>query len=410
LFDDLVPRLRHAPRVESPQLAIEDADEPMSWLPLQGIKVADFSALLPGPFLTAILADLGADVVKVEPPRGDSARSLLPAVFHAANRNKRSIALDLKHADAKPVIERLANWADVVIESNRPGVTARLGIDYASLCAINPRLVYCSLSGYGQNGPWRDRPGHDIGYVGASGGLSYPGSWLGKPARSSIPIADMQGGSFGAIAILAALHERGRTGKGAELDLSLYEAGLFCAALRHGIGQRTDPRAHIWPVNDLFETADGSVLILGIVEQHFWENFRAAVKDLAPALMDAKFDTDAGRRKHGDALSLLLKALFMHKTARQWHDLLEPLDVPIELPLTPAEASRTEYARAREDVTEIGGERHVLFPVWVNGGRGGAIKRATPALNADGAAVLHELGFARADIERILGQAGPKGK
>ncbi len=375
----------------------------MSWLPLEGIKVADFSALIPGPFSTAILSDLGADVIKVEPPGGDSGRNLLPAVFHATNRNKRSIALDLKQADVKPVIERLARWSDIVIESNRPGVTARLGIDYASLSALNPRLIYCSLSGFGQNGPWRNKPGHDIGYVGASGGLSYPGSWLGKPARSSIPIADMQGGSFGTIAILAALHERGRTGKGAELDLSLYEAGLFCAALRHGIGEHTDPRAHIWPVNDLFETADGSVLILGIVEQHFWESFRAAVGDLAPELADPKFDTDPSRRKHGDELSRLLKKLFLQKTAKQWHELLEPQDVPLELPLTPAEASRTEFAQAREAVAEVDGERHVLFPLWANGRRAGALRRGTPALNADGREVLQELGFAEDDIERILG-------
>ena len=387
----------------------------MSWLPLEGIKVADFSALIPGPFTTAILADLGADVIKVEPPRGDSGRSLLPAVFHAVNRNKRSIALDLKHADAKAVIARLARWADVLIESNRPGVSARLGIDYASLSALNPGLIYCSLSGFGQNGPWRSKPGHDIGYVGASGGLSYPGSWLGKPARSSIPIADMQGGSFGTIAILAALHERGRSANGAELDLSLYEAGLFCAALRHGIAEHTDPRAHIWPVNDLFETADGSRLILGIVEQHFWESFRAAVKHLAPAVMDPKFDTDPSRRKHGDELSRLLKDLFLKKTAQQWHDLLESQDVPVELPMTPAEASRTEYAQARQAVSEVDGERHVLFPLWVNGDRAGVLRRGTPALNADGRAVLQDLGFAHDDIERILrsaaagGAAGGKG-
>ena len=377
----------------------------MSWLPLEGIKVVDFSALIPGPFTSAILADLGADVIKIEPPRGDGSRSLLPAVFHAVNRNKRSIVLDLKRAEAKPVIERLARGCDVVIEANRPGVSQRLGIDYASLSALNPRLVYCSLSGYGQNGPWRDRPGHDIGYVGASGGLSYPGSWLGKPARSSIPIADMQGGSFGTIAILAALYERSRSGRGVELDLSLYEAGLFCAAMRHGIAEHTDPRAHIWPVNDLFDTADGSRLILGIVEQHFWDNFRAAVTQLEPALADPKFDTDASRRKHGDELSLLLKTLFLQKTAREWHDLLEPLDVPIELPMTPAQACRTEYARAREDVVEVDGERHVPFPLWADGRRGGKIRRGTPALNADGAALLRELGFAPDEVERILGPA-----
>lgn len=257
----------------------------MSWPPLEGIKVADFSALISGPFTAAILADLGADVIKVEPPKGDAARSLLPAVFHATNRNKRSIAL----------------------------------------------------------------------------------------------------------------------------DLSLYEAGLFCAALRHGIGEYTDPRAHIWPVNDLFETADGSVLILGIVEQHFWESFRAAVGTLAPALADSKFDTDHSRRKHGDELSRLLKTLFLQKTAREWHELLEPQDVPVELPLTPAQASRTEYARAREAVAEVDGERHVLFPLWANGRRAGGLRRGTPALNADGRAVLQEPGFAHDDIERILRSAAASG-
>jgi alpha-methylacyl-CoA racemase len=377
----------------------------VSWLPLQGVKVADFSALIPGPFTTAILSDLGADVIKIEPPGGDSGRSLLPAVFHAVNRNTRSIALNLKQAEARPVIERLARWTDIVIESNRPGVSARLGIDYASLSALNPGLIYCSLSGFGQNGPWRSKPGHDIGYVGASGGLSYPGSWLGTPARSSIPIADMQGGSFGAIAILAALHQRGLSGKGAELDLSLYEAGLFCAAVRYGISERTDPRAHIWPVNDLFETADGSRLILGIVEQHFWDNFRAAVREIEPAVLDPKFDTDPSRRAHGDELSRLLKKLFLQKTATQWLELLEPQDVPIELPMTPAEASRTEYARAREDVAEVDGQRHILFPLWANGRRAGRIRRGTPALNADGAAVLQELGFGPEEIERILRSA-----
>jgi len=162
-------------------------------------------------------------------------------------------------------------------------------------------------------------------------------------------------------------------------------------------------------VNDLFETADGSVLILGIVEQHFWDNFRGAVKDMEPGVMDARFDTDPSRRKHGDELSRLLKNLFLKKTAQQWHDMLEPLDVPAELPLTPAEASRTAFARARENVVEFGGERHILFPLWADGRRGGALRRGTPALNADGAAILRELGFAPDQAQRILGSAGVKG-
>ncbi|HEY3077726.1 MAG TPA: CoA transferase, partial [Burkholderiales bacterium] len=181
------------------------------WLPLAGIHVVDFSMFVPGPFASAMLADLGADVIKVEPPRGDPGRSYVPVQFQTENRNKRSIALDLKHAEAASVVEKLVTQAQVVVEGFRPGVAGRLGIDYETLRSHNAQLVYCSISGYGQTGPWRERPGHDVNYVAAAGGLAFPGQWLKHPARSSLPIADMAGGAFAALAILAALRE----GKGA---------------------------------------------------------------------------------------------------------------------------------------------------------------------------------------------------
>src|SRR5882724_9334091 len=283
---------------------LTDLSEP--WLPLNGVRVVDFSMFVPGPFASSILADLGADVIKVEPPGGgtgplprpggDPGRSYVPVQFETENRNKRSLALDLKNADAKAVVAKLVERAHVVVEGFRPGVAKRLGIDYETLRRHNGRLVYCSISGYGQTGPWRARPGHDVNYVAAAGGLAYPGQWLKPPARSSLPVADMAGGSFAAIAIVSSLHQRNQTGKGAYLDLSLFESAFFMAAMRHGLDRDTDPRAHIFPVNDVFECADGKRLTLGILEEHFWENFVS----LVPELDRVAFSSDAARRKNGD--------------------------------------------------------------------------------------------------------------
>src|SRR2546425_1252528 len=154
------------------------------WLPLSGIHVVDFSMFVPGPFATAMLADLGADVIKVEPARGDPGRSYVPVQFETENRNKRSIALNLKDPEAADIVARLAAQAHAVVEGFRPGVAKRLGIDYETLRRHNARLVYCSISGYGQTGPWRERPGHDVNYVAAAGGLAFPGQWRQSPARS----------------------------------------------------------------------------------------------------------------------------------------------------------------------------------------------------------------------------------
>src|SRR5437660_9980936 len=280
------------------------------WLPLAGVRVVDFSMFVPGPFASAILADLGADVIKVEPPRGDPGRSYVPVQFETENRNKRSIALNLKDPEAADIVARLAAHAHVVVEGFRPGVAKRLGIGYETLRAHNGRLVYCSISGYGQTGPWRERPGHDVNSVAAAGGLAFPGQWLREPARSSLPIADMAGGAFAALAILAALRE----GKGAYLDLSLFEAAFFLCAMRHSLDAKVDPRAHLFPVNDVFETSDGKRLTLGILEEHFWQNFVRIV----PELGDERFASDASRRANGDELSRKLEQVLKTRTAAEW--------------------------------------------------------------------------------------------
>lgn len=361
-----------------------------AWTPLSGVQLVDFSMFVPGPFASAMLADLGAEVIKVEMLSGDPGRGYVPVQFETENRNKRSLALDLKHPAAKEIVHRLVRKADIVVEGFRPGVAKRLSIDFESLKKSNPRLICCSISGYGQTGPWRERPGHDVNYVAAAGALAFPGQWLKPPARSSLPIADMGGGAFAALAILAALHER----KGAYLDLSLFESAFFWAAMRHGLDPEVDPRAHIFPVNDVFETQDGKRLTLGILEEHFWRNF---VK-LAPELGEERFSTDPLRRKHGDALSEILANLMKRKTAAEWLRLCDQNDVPVDLCVTPGEAARHPQLVERQ-ATERG---YAKFPVWANGRRGGAIRRRTPKLGEHTREILVELGFDDAEIADFL--------
>ncbi|HVC11066.1 MAG TPA: CaiB/BaiF CoA-transferase family protein [Burkholderiales bacterium] len=372
------------------------------WQPLAGIRVVDFSMFVPGPFASAILADLGAEVIKVESPAGDPARGYIPVQFRTENRNKRSLAINLKAPESRDVVERLAKHADIVLEGFRPGVARRLGIDYDALSAANPRLVYCSISGYGQSGPWRERPGHDVNYVAAAGGLAFPGQWLSAPSRSSLPLADMSGGSFAATAVLAALHERGRTGRGVQLDLSLFEAAFFWAAMRHGLSPGVDPRAHIFPVNDIFECADGRRLTLGILEEHFWNNFVRCVAGLAPELSGEDYATDARRRVNGDRLSARLAEVLKQKSAAEWVQLLEANDVPVDLCLTPAEAAELPQLAERGDVVELRGERFAPFPVHAGARRGGSIRRAPPGAGEHSREILVELGFDDAAIADLV--------
>jgi crotonobetainyl-CoA:carnitine CoA-transferase CaiB-like acyl-CoA transferase len=359
------------------------------WLPLAGVRVVDFSMFVPGPFCSALLADLGAEVVKVEQPKGDPGRSYVPVQFNTENRNKRSLCLDLKNPLSAAVVEKLIRKTDIALEGFRPGVAKRLNIDFETLKKHNPKLIYCSISGYGQSGPWRERPGHDVNYVAAAGALAFPGHWLKPPGRSSLPVADMGGGAFAAVAVLSALHE----GKGAYLDLSLFESAFFWASMRHGLDPKVDPRAHIFPVNDVFETADGKRLTLGILEEHFWNNFVSIV----PELGVEEFSSDQKRRANGDRLSSLLEKTIKTRSAADWLRLLEAADVPVDLCVTPGEAMHNAQLEERRAVSQ----GFALFPVWANGARGGSIRRGVPQKGEHSREILVELGFDDAEIAEL---------
>lgn len=379
-----------------------------SWHPLADVKVLDFSLLLPGPFATLALADLGADVVKVEPPTGDFAREIPFAMFRMVNRNKRSVVLDLKSPASRPVVERLARWADVTIEGFRPGVAARLGIDHASLSALNPKLISCSVSGYGQTGPDRMKPGHDLNYLAASGALSLAGHWSEPPRRSGLPVADLAAGSYAAIAILAALQERHKTGCGVHLDLGMGDAAMSFTAIRHGFDLDRTSRDHLWPTNDLFETADGRQIALGIVEEKFWRGFVASTSDLAPDLAGPDYANEPARRRQGDRLAGRIRDVMRERNQESWMTIFATHDVPAQRVLTPAEAADSPQAKARDLIVERDGERHIPFPVRVDGDRTPGLRWTAEDAGRSTDAVLGELKFEAGEID-ALRRAGALG-
>jgi len=371
------------------------------WNPLQGVRVLDFSVFLPGPFATQILGDLGADVIKVEALTGDPGRLTLTAdAFALVNRNRRSIALDLKNPDVKPAIARLAAWADIAVEGFRPGVTDRLGVGQAALRRINPRLIYCSLSGYGQDGPLRDLPGHDLNFIAASGALSFAGHFVEKPRRSGLPVADFSASFLGVTAILAALNDRNRTGKGAYLDASLFEAALLVTALR---GTTVDPekREHLHATNELFETKDGRQIAIGMVEEHFWRAFGEVASEVDPAVLDPRFGDLEGRHRHGRELVELLNRVFRQRTAEEWITAFEGR-IPLQLALTPKEALDQPQVAARRIIAEQDGHKHVVFPVHVDGETAGALRRKAPACGEHTREILAEIGMGGEEIDALL--------
>lgn len=366
------------------------------WAPLQGLRIIDFSMLLPGPLTTLILGDLGAEIIKIEPPGGDYARHMKSHMFEGANRGKKSIALDMKSPEAASVVEKLAASADAAIEGFRPGVASRLGFGAEHLQAINPDLVYCSLSGFGQTGPAATKAGHDLAYLAMGGSLAHRGQLRQPPSRASLPIADIAGGAFAAVAILAALRE----GKGKSLDLSLYESVLYTSALRFGFDTPADSVDHLYPANDLFACSDGQQIALTVVEEKFWDNLVEVTRDIAPELGGTDYATEALRLRNFASLMEALDRMFATRPAPDWIALFDPADVPAAICVTNAEAITTSHAqeRALHRQTDFG--PIMPFPV-IAGDQRVPDHAAAPAKSADAHSILTSVGFSSAEIEAL---------
>ena len=306
--------------------------------PLDGITVLDFSRLLPGPFATQLLCNLGADVIKVEDPEiGDYMRAVPPLVrdvsypFLMVNRGKRSVAVDLKTPEGREILYKLVHRTDVVVEQFRPGVMARLGADYDSLAMMNPKLVYCSFSGYGQTGPDRDLPGHDINFQAKAGILGVTGQEDGKPVIPGVPIADLASGFNAALAILAALRTRDRTGHGELIDVSIFDTavGLMVLGLARFLATGEEPLpgemllTGTFPFYALYETKDRRWLAVAAVEPKFWKRLCDLLE--APELEDHQFADDAMRATVAETLA----ARFRRKTLEEWEAIFVQEGLPV---------------------------------------------------------------------------------
>ena len=341
--------------------------------PLHGITVADFSELLPGPFMTGAMAEMGARVIKIERPAGDGMRRSQPGTFEIVNRGKSSVALDLKDDDDRSRAVEIVREADVMVEGFRPGVMARLGLGYDAMAAINPGLVYISLSGYGQTGPLAGTPGHDLNYLAQAGVTALGGRPEGPPEHTfGLPVADLGGALYGLASVLAALLQRGRTGRGQHLDLSITDCMAHWVNPRRGVYNVNgidDPAAQrevalVRPAYGVFSCRDGAISIAAL-EDHFWRALCAAI-DLG-GYDDPAFASIAARRGVAQDLNAAIATAVAPMRRDEALALLERHDVPASPVLTVNEATASEHFAARTLIVETACGPAVPFPVRLDG-------------------------------------------
>jgi formyl-CoA transferase len=387
---------------------------------LDGLRVVDQTQVMAGPTCSMLLADMGADVIKVEPPGGEHMRrgelELAPglsASFLAVNRGKRGMTLDLKHPDGVRILRELVATADVLVENYRPGVARRLGVDYATLSEINPRLVYCSISGFGQTGPYADRGGYDLIAQGMSGIMSATGLPDGPPVKVGVPVTDLGAGLFAVFGILCALRARRTTGRGQFVDTSLFEAGLALSVWEAaeywftGRAPRPLGTAHRMSAPyQAFQASDGAFTV-GAGNDKLWPLF-AGILGLEPLLDDPRFTTPAGRLRNRAALESLIETVTRTRPRAHWLERCEAAGIPAGPIYTVPEALDDLHARARGMVQELqhpqaGRIRTLGNPVKLS--RSPAIiRKGAPALGADTDAILEELGYGPAARARLHGE------
>jgi alpha-methylacyl-CoA racemase len=378
--------------------------------PLAGVRVLDLTRLLPGPMATLHLADLGADVVKIEDPgAGDYARAMghgpqgMSDFFRALNRNKRAMRLDLKRRGGRDAFLRLADRADVVVESFRPGVMAKLGLGYETLAARNPRIVVCAITGYGQDGPYRDRAGHDINYMGYAGVGNEIGAEGGPPVVPNFQVADLLGGAVvPAMGILAALLDARASGRGRFVDVAMTDAVLAHAVLpllgvlEHGT---TPPRGTTMLAGGLacynrYRTRDGRWMAVGALEHKFWERLCDILR--CPELKDRHIVYGEAARAAKEKLA----AIFATRTQAEWTGIFATADCCVSPVLEMHEALENEQLRARRMIVGGGAPAGFALPLQLSEFEFDP-GRAAPAAGEHTEEVLREAGYGAAEIEDL---------
>ncbi len=392
--------------------------------PLDGLRVVDLTENLAGPFCTMILADMGADVVKVERPGvGDESRRFPPFVqgesagYLTLHRNKRSVVLDLKTPPGRDAFARLVARADVLVEAFRPGTLDRLGLAPAALRARHPRLVVCSLSGFGQTGPYRDRGGYDLIAQAMGGLMSVTGEPDGPPVKCGFPVTDMGCGMWAAIGILLALHARARTGEGQQVDTSLFEApvawSMWHAARYFATGEVVGRLGSAHPSAapyQAFRAGDGRWFVLSAAPQHLWERLCKLI-DRPDLLADPALATNADRVAHAGRLAAELTAAFRRRPAADWLARLEAEGIPAGAVNTLDGVFADPQVAAREMVLELdhptAGRHRVLgIPVKLSG-TPGRVRTPAPRLGEHTEEVLRELGYSPEEIRGAVAGREP---
>ncbi len=384
---------------------------------LEGLRVLDLTQIMAGPFCTMLLADLGAEVIKIENPRGgDDSRRMAPpyyngesAAFIAVNRNKYGLALDIRTERGRELLWQLIATADVLVENFRPGTMDRLGFGYEQVHARYPRLVYCSISGYGHTGPYAQRGGFDLVAQGMSGLISVTGS-PEEPAKVGVPISDLNAGLFASHAILAALLVRGRTGEGQYIDTSLFEGALAYTIWESNEYWATgNPPGRLGTAHRLsapyqtLATANGWVAI-GAANQRNWERLVQAI-GRSDLLHDARFATNSERMKHRPALVATLTETLKTRTTEEWLDVLEEAGVPSGPVLTLDQVYQHPQTQARQMDMQVehpvAGNVHAIgFPVKYSQ-TPGQLYRPAPVLGQHSRQIIASLGVSSEECQRL---------
>ena len=403
-----------------------DAREHGAAGPLNDLKVIELSHILAGPACSMLLADMGADVIKVERmPDGDDSRRMVPptianesSAFLIMNRNKRGIAVDLRTEAGRGILSRLLKKADVLLENYRRGTMEQMGFGYGAVHALNPRLIYCSISGFGRTGPYADRGGFDLVAQGMSGLMSITGEGpapesVRAPMKIGPPITDITAGILACVGILAALHARQSSGEGQMVDTSLFEAGIihtyWHSAMCFATGRAPGPMGTAHPLNapyQAFPTSDGWITV-GAANQGNWLRLLDALE--APELReDPRFSTNANRMRNLEALTAALTPLFRRRGSAEWLRRLERAGVPAGPVLDVAQMHADPQASARDMIVETehpaaGRVKAIGLPIKFSD-TPGSVHRAAPVFGQHTREVLREHGFSDSEIDELEAQ------
>ena len=376
--------------------------------PLAGMRVLDCTHVIAGAWCSMLLADLGADVIKIEPPRGEVTRTTVGPfrAYDFINRNKRAIAVDIAKPEGAAALRRLAAWADVWVENFRPGALDRMGLGYADLAKVNSSLIYCSISGFGHDGPYRERGGLDLVTQAMSGVMSIVGEPGGTPVSTAVPISDLNAGTFGALGVVAAWAHRQKTGEGQHIEATLLESALaytvWEAGLYFTLGEVAQPRGsrhRLAAPYEALKTGDGYVVV-GVNNQSLWQRFCEAL-DMPALRNDPRFENPLVRVMNRDELKVAIETRLAENTTEHWLETMLAGGIPCGPINTIDKALADPQVQARGIIVRVGDRNFIGSPIKMSRTPPG-VRRGPAEIGEHTRDVLLEAGFTTAEVDVLL--------